>query len=84
MRRVGWSGLRDTLQDRLVAELRLAGATTIEEANVVLKEFLERFNTRFGVVAQHPEVAYHLGAEVCLDTVLCFRHRRKVARDNTA
>ena len=29
-----------TLQDRLVAELRLAGATTIEEANVVLKEFL--------------------------------------------
>ena len=47
-----------TLQDRLVTELRLAGATTIEEANVVLKDFLVRFNTRFGVVAQHPEVAY--------------------------
>ena len=27
-----------TLQDRLVTELRLAGATTIEEANVVLKD----------------------------------------------
>ena len=73
-----------TLQDRLVAELRIAGATTIEEANVVLKDFLVRFNTRFGVVAQHPEVAYRrLEADVCLDRVLCFKHRRKVARDNT-
>ena len=41
-----------TLQDRLVTEVRLAGATTIEEANVVLKEFLDRFNERFGVPAQ--------------------------------
>ena len=36
-----------------MTELRLAGATTIEEANVVLKDFLERFNGRFGVPAQH-------------------------------
>ena len=73
-----------TLQDRLVTELRLAGATTIEEANVVLKDFLVRFNTRFGVVAQHPEVAYRpLEPDACLDSVLCFRHSRKVARDNT-
>ena len=73
-----------TFQDRLVTELRLAGATTIEEANVVLKDFLVRFNTRFGVVAQHPEVAYRpLEPDACLDSVLCFRHRRKVARDNT-
>ena len=73
-----------TLQDRLVTELRLAGATTIEEANVVLKEFLDRFNERFGVAAQHPEASYRpLGPGVCLDTVLCFRHNRRVARDNT-
>ena len=68
----------------LVTELRLVGATTIEEANVVLKDFLVRFKTRFGVVAQHPEVAYRpLEPDACLDSVLCFRHRRKVARDNT-
>ena len=73
-----------TFQDRLVTELRLAGTTTIEEANVVLKDFLVRFNTRFGVVAQHPEVAYRpLEPDACLDSVLCFRHSRKVARDNT-
>ena len=73
-----------TFQDRLVTELRLAGATTIEEANAVLKEFLDRFNARFGVAARHPETAYRpLGPGACLDTVLCFRHSRRVARDNT-
>ena len=73
-----------TFQDRLVTELRLAGATTIEEANVVLKDFLVRFNTRFGVPAQHPEAAYRLlEPDVCLDTALRFRHSRRVARDNT-
>ena len=73
-----------TFQDRLGTELRLAGATTIEEANVVLKDFLDRFNARFGVAAQHPEAAYRpLGLGVCLDAVLCFRHSRRVARDNT-
>ena len=39
-----------TFQDRLVTELRLAGATTIDDANRVLEGFLPRFNTRFGVV----------------------------------
>ena len=73
-----------TFQDRLVTELRLAGATTIEEANVVLKDFLVRFNARLGVPAQHPQVAYRpLGSGVYLDTALCFGHSRRVARDNT-
>ena len=67
-----------------MTELRLAGAITIEEANAVLKEFLDRFNARFGVAARHPETAYRpLGPGACLDTVLCFRHSRRVARDNT-
>ena len=49
-----------TLQDRLVAELRLVGATTIGEANAVLKGFLVHFNTQFGVPTQHPEAAYRM------------------------
>ena len=73
-----------TFQDRLVTELRVAGAVTIEEANALLKEFLDRFNARFGVPAQHFKAAYcPLGPGVCLDTALCFRHSRRVARDNT-
>ena len=44
-----------TFQDRLVTELRLAGARTISEANQVLWAFLTRFNKRFGVPpAQSP------------------------------
>ena len=47
-----------TFQDRLVTELRLAGVTTIDEANEVLHRFLPRFNEKFGVPAEHSSVAY--------------------------
>ena len=71
-------------QDRLVTELRLAGASSIGEANKVLEQFLPRFNQRFGVPPQYPEPAFRpLNPELCLEQVLCFKHRRKVARDNT-
>ena len=73
-----------TFQDRLVSELRLAGATTIEDANRVLEDFLPRFNGRFKVPARESEVAYRAVAEgVCLEKILCFKYRRRVARDNT-
>lgn len=73
-----------TFQDRLVAELRLAGATTLGQAQAVLNEFVPRFNRRFGVPPQCPEPAFRpLDAEISLEQVLCFKHRRKVDRDNT-
>jgi len=73
-----------TFQDRLVSELRLAGASTVEEANRVLWEFLPRFNAHFGVPAAQPGSAYRQPAEeACLDRVLCFKYQRTVARDNT-
>ena len=73
-----------TFQDRLVTELRLAGASGIGEANRVLEQFLPRFNRRFGVPPQCSEPAFRpLDPESCLEQVLCFKHRRKVARDNT-
>ena len=46
-----------TFQDRLITELRLARATTLEQARAVLNQFLPRFNRRFGVPAQCPEPA---------------------------
>ena len=73
-----------TLQDRLVTELRLAHAATINDANRVLDDFLPRFNQRFRVPAQHTETAYRdLDGQVCLDTTLCLKYRRRVGRDNT-
>ena len=73
-----------TLQDRLSTELRLAGATTIEQANTVLDQFLPRYNRRFQIPPQYPEPAFRpLDPELCLEQILCFKHRRRVARDNT-
>ena len=73
-----------TFQDRLVTELRLAGVSSIGEANSVLEQFLPRFNRRFGVPPQHPEPAFRpLDPALCLEQVMCFKHRRTVARDNT-
>ena len=76
--------MAETFQDRLVTELRLAGASSIGEANSVLEQFLPRFNRRFRVPPQYPEPAFRpLDPELCLEQILCFKHRRKVARDNT-
>ena len=73
-----------TFQDRLVTELRRAGASSIGTANTVLEQFLPRFNRRFQVPPQHPEPAFRpLGPELCLEQVRCLKHRRRVARDNT-
>ncbi len=73
-----------TFQDRLVTEVRLAGASSIGEANGMLEQFLPRYNRRFRVPPQCSESAYRpLDCELYLDRVLCFKHRRKVAKDNT-
>ena len=73
-----------TFQDRLVTELRLAKATTIEEANTILEAFLPRFNGRFGVPAAQPEPAYRpVDPGLDIDGVLCHKELRKVAKDNT-
>ena len=73
-----------TFQDRLATELRLTGASGIGEANRVLEQFLPRFNRRFQVPPQYPEPALRpLDPELCLEQIMCFKHRRRVAKDNT-
>jgi hypothetical protein len=73
-----------TLQDRLVAELRLAGASGIDEANRVLENFLPRFNARFGVPASQSGSTYRRPPQgLDLAGVLCFKCERTVAGDNT-
>ena len=73
-----------TFHDRLVSELRIAGASTIAETNRVLQGFLPHFNEQFRVPAQQWDSAYRtLHPDVCLESILCFKHWRRVARDNT-
>lgn len=73
-----------TFQDRLVSELRLAGASTMADANSILWDFLPRFNQRFGVPPAQSVGAYRpLTPGLELAATLCFKHDCKVAKDNT-
>jgi len=73
-----------TFQDRLVSELRLTGVSSIGDANRVLADFLPRFNRRFGVPPLQKEPAYRpADPQLDLAAILCCRHSRRVARDNT-
>jgi transposase len=73
-----------TLQDRLVAELALAGADDLASANRVLARYLPRFTRRFAVPAGNPEPAWRpLPPGLRLDHVCCLKYRRRVASDGT-
>jgi Integrase core domain. len=72
-----------TFQDRLVSELRLAGAKTLEEANKVLWDFLPRYNQRFAVPAAQAGSAYRQPEEGFIpDKIFCFKYYRTVGSDN--
>ena len=74
----------ETFQDRLVTELRLVAASTMDHAKEVLQEFLPRFNARFAVAPEHSEMAYRpVPAQLSLTETICIKDTRKVARDNT-
>ena len=73
-----------TFQDRLVAELRLAGAADRADANRVLARFLPRFNRRFAVPPASPEPAWRALPEGrTLERICCLKYRRRVANDQT-
>ena len=75
--------LWETFQDRLVSELRIAGASNKEEANKVLWNFLPRHNQRFAIPPAEPGSVYRKPPEdFNPDEVFCFKYERTVGRDN--
>lgn len=73
-----------TLQDRLVKELRLRGISTMEDGNKYLPEFMADFNRRFG----RPPLSDHdahrpLAHGVALEDVFQLRRQRKLTRNLT-
>jgi hypothetical protein len=72
-----------TLQKRLPQELRLAGITTMDEANRFLREtFLPDHNRRFAITPEEPGSAFVPFAG-SLDDILCIQEERTVGNDNT-
>jgi transposase len=72
-----------TFQDRLCSELRLAGARTMAEANLVLSCFLPEYNRKFAVTPQDFEIAYRkVPTDFKPEEFFCFKYERTVANDN--
>lgn len=78
--------LFDTLQDRLVAEMRLAGVKNIRQANKFLQEIYipHQHNPRFSSKPESPITAYRpVPDHLDLDEVFCKKEYRRVAKDHT-
>ena len=72
-----------TFQDRLISELRLAGARTLEQANAVLARFLTDYNRRFPKAPLRPGSAYRkLDRRLDLDYIFSLRQVRTVGQDH--
>ena len=70
------------LQDRLVKELRENGISSIEEANLFLSSYMEKYNKRFG---KEPASAFNahrpLDHATDLSRILCNKEVRKVSKN---
>lgn len=73
-----------TFQDRLRSELRLAGASTLAEANAVLERFLVQYNAQFARPPRQTARAYRpLDRRLDLDYIFSLRYERTVNPDHT-
>lgn len=76
----------ETLQDRLIKELRLSGISSIEEANKFLETYILKFNKRFGVVPNrkanlHKKINKALKSK--LPHIFSIQEQRKIQNDYT-
>jgi transposase len=73
-----------TLQDRLVKELRLRGISTMDDANRYLPEFMDDYNRRFGRVARNDHDAHRpLLERDHLDDIFTWQEQRRVTAQLT-
>lgn len=73
--------VNQTLQDRLVKEMRLRGINNIEEGNKYLPEFIGIFNRKFAVVPKSPANMHRpLLPAHNLDDILCLKYTRILSK----
>jgi hypothetical protein len=76
--------MNQTLQDRLVKELRLQKISTPEEANAFLPIFITVFNHKFAVVPKDPNNAHRdLLPEHDLSRIFTIKENRIVTKNLT-
>ncbi|MGB5524318.1 MAG: ISNCY family transposase, partial [Polyangiales bacterium] len=68
-----------TLQDRLVKELRLRRISTMDDANRYLPAFMDDYNRRFGRAPRNDHDAHRpLTERDCLDDIFTWQEQRRV------
>jgi len=73
--------VNQTLQDRLVKEMRLRGISTMEQGNRYVEEFMEQFNRKFAVIAKSPVNMHRpLLPTHNLNEILCEKHTRILSK----
>lgn len=72
-----------THQDRLVKELRLAGISTLAEANIFLVSYMAKHNQRFAVTAREPTNLHRPVTRTTLREALCQKEERLLHNDQT-
>lgn len=72
-----------TLQDRLIKEMRLRNISTIAEANAYIPEFIISYNAKFSVEPAHPTDAHRKVQHTSqmLEQVLSKHHKRKLTKN---
>ena len=78
--------MNKTLQNRLVKELRLAGITTIKEANNFLIEYIPKFNAKFAVVPKRRKNLHKTLSEQTEEKshqIFSIQEQRKIYNDYT-
>jgi transposase len=72
-----------TLQDRLIKEMRLSGIHDIESANAWLPQFIKKHNHRFAVAPASPIDAHRkaIPKSAELDYIFCVQTQRKLSKN---
>lgn len=76
--------INQTLQDRLVKELRLRNISTIDEANAFLPEFTAKFITKFAVKpTSNLDMHQKIHPSIDLTKILCIKETRTLSKNLT-
>jgi transposase len=76
--------VNQTLQDRMVKEMRLEGVSGMEEGNLFIRKYVPEFNSRFGVQPRSEENAHRQLLETEeLDRILCLMESRVLSKNLT-
>jgi len=72
-----------TLQDRLIKEMRLAGIHSMADGNAFLQQYMEKHNHKFAVQPASDDNAHRpvIHSEQELNLIFSIHHKRKLSKD---